>query len=1444
MKIGVKRFKQSVSVVLSFLMVFLTIFCAKVDFSFAEEGGKVYSVSLGAPKLSSGTEFSNNSEFCFDSATITGNGNITSMTISVNKGGISKNTCGTFSDLEKNGKHKTSTWVWGNGKTPSEVQAELRSVKFLYEEDMEVTVTVDGNRMSLPNVDGITITSRVLENNLSSLAVDGTMHYYIFVPDTSKNNTWQKAYDIAKESYFMGMRGYLVTITEIGEDIVLDNITTVGAWAGGARLLNTTTLFDCETGNSYAKPTTTAGTCWYWVDGPEKGMKIPNNGSTDASKKNVDEIAPGDFGATSYSNWRRKKNDANNQEPNNYTSNNKPDCEWCLQVHYPENEANSQHYSDGAKLGWNDLNPDVINLGYNKDAMKGFFIEFSDYVGGTDASFSRDNVTTVTKQVNHTHSLTFSFTDSEDDSQDKITVKCSDPRCNFEYSVNGCAQDDVYSGNAYSLEKFNSVTDGITNNSEITNVFVKYQYEGKEGTSYSLSEIPPVDSGDYQLIVSLVDSQGNVYRDTNNNPVTMKSSFTIRKLPITLKPASQQVKVSKNIVSSVEKMTPFSGTNSLANGETLTAISLIVTGTDSTLVSSVSQNSISVVSGSAVIMKGTKDTTSNYSFTYETGLLNVSKNDVSVISEPTLSAITYGEKVKDSTINGGTVKDIDGNVIPGTWSFEASDKEEKPSVSDSDSTEYTLVFTPADSEKYNTKTIEKTITVNPKEISVDWNGGNVTYDGEKHIPVPTAVGVLSGDTVNLTVSVKQGETFVDTSLGPVNAGNYTAKATSGNPNYVISQTQGSKDYSIEKRPVELTAPGGNAEIGKAPTETLDYTKIRVTNGSFALGDKISSGVINYSTENLGATDVTIYAVTIRNGNGNGSLVTDNYEITYKKGTLNVSKKILTIQDSNKPIVTITYGDKLGDTSSKNQLVTRGTIVEGGNEITGHWEWDEEEQNDIENVLPHVSDTNKTYPVKFVPDSDDYAVVKTTIDITVNPKPIDLDWDRDSFEYNGHNQRPTATAKASQVVNNDSVSFTYVGQEKDVTPVGLHYETTATSSNPDYVVKDTSKTKNYVITPKAIDPNDNSVIEIDITYDVSGNIEVTVTDKEIDETLSENTDYTVDVDCNPDDEFWDVVIDFEGNYSGQVTKTVKNMLYSGSVVSILDVDSVGREINPRMEAVEENKAIALIIKKLNNASVALDKKTQALDIIDRIMNASDHQIEDGEYEAVVTLSIKDADSSASQQDRDEIRNLINNTDELNGMQVGKYLDLSLSVQYKVNSVDSNGIPSNLVLIRERVTDTSSQYLGSDAFDETVTITVPTSLRPATGHMRTYSVARVHYNDNGTVITEELPVTRNGYELTFHTNKFSTYALLYKDTLINPGPTVNPSPAGTNTPSGQGLSAPTGANTASNTGVKVLAVQSPKTGDTSDVFFGGLMILLGISLLVVSCFAKRKIRRISK
>ena len=108
----------------------------------------------------------------------------------------------------------------------------------------------------------------------------------------------------------------------------------------------------------------------------------------------------------------------------------------------------------------------------------------------------------------------------------------------------------------------------------------------------------------------------------------------------------------------------------------------------------------------------TPSDTANYNTVTETIAVKVTRATPVITEKPEASALTYGQKLSDSTLTGGkvTYKTADGTEVAGTFAWKNSSI--KPTVADSQKTEYDVTFTPSDTDNYNAGDTKISLTVN------------------------------------------------------------------------------------------------------------------------------------------------------------------------------------------------------------------------------------------------------------------------------------------------------------------------------------------------------------------------------------------------------------------------------------------------------------------------------------------------------------------------------------------------------------------------------------------------------------------------------------------------------------------------------------------------------------------------------------------------------------
>ena len=162
------------------------------------------------------------------------------------------------------------------------------------------------------------------------------------------------------------------------------------------------------------------------------------------------------------------------------------------------------------------------------------------------------------------------------------------------------------------------------------------------------------------------------------------------------------------------------GSNALTYGEKVSKLTLgntvfVETGTDNMVEGILSWSNPDEIPATGTTQAGWvfKPTDSrHYAELTGTAAITVAKATPVIAEKPTAGALTYGQKLSDSTLTGGKAayQTADGTEITGTFAWKNSSS--RPTAADSQKTEYDVIFTPSDKDNYNAVDTKLTITVN------------------------------------------------------------------------------------------------------------------------------------------------------------------------------------------------------------------------------------------------------------------------------------------------------------------------------------------------------------------------------------------------------------------------------------------------------------------------------------------------------------------------------------------------------------------------------------------------------------------------------------------------------------------------------------------------------------------------------------------------------------
>lgn len=314
--------------------------------------------------------------------------------------------------------------------------------------------------------------------------------------------------------------------------------------------------------------------------------------------------------------------------------------------------------------------------------------------------------------------------------------------------------------------------------------------------------------------------------------------------------------------------------------------------------------------------------------------------------------IIYEQTLADSVISGKT---------PVAGHYEWVTPNTKPSVTDSNTTLYDIVFLPNDETNFNHITVKTSISVAKATPSIT----------ESMKLSVRASGITYGDT--LASSMLSGITPI--------TGNYVWDNSSIKPSVADSDRT---SYNVTFIPADTTnyntisGLACTVNVAKATVNVSNDIQLTVHASAITYGQSLSESTLDGNTPIPGryVWDDNTITPSVPDSNATEYDITfvpddlDNYNLTTGlKCKLTVNKATPDLTGYTISGTEITYGDML-----------TASILSGDTPVPGHYEWSDS------SIAPSVSDSNTTnYSVVFVPDdSTNYTTASTTITIKINP----------------------------------------------------------------------------------------------------------------------------------------------------------------------------------------------------------------------------------------------------------------------------------------------------------------------------------------------------------------------------------------------------------------------------------------------------------------------------
>ena len=464
----------------------------------------------------------------------------------------------------------------------------------------------------------------------------------------------------------------------------------------------------------------------------------------------------------------------------------------------------------------------------------------------------------------------------------------------------------------------------------------------------------------------------------------------------------------------------------------------------------------------------------------------------------------------DVTLSGGNLAGVvSGDEAGVTFNLAGSLSDANAGVDKTVNTSITLSGDKAGN--YELKQPEVKVTISPKSVEVSWAGDSFVYSGSAQAPTATATGVGQDGSVNIILTIKNAQSEVQAG-GAIDAGSYTAEATTDNGNYTLTNT--SKAFVITQKAIDVsvTVTGwtygdpANAPVveGNEGRGNVTYLYTGQTNGgqSYSSSDapteagtyKVTvtiEATQNYEGGNAESAEFVIDKKQLAKPTEDTTTYTYNgSQQTYTPAgfddqTMDIAGNVQTNAKESGYQVTVSlkdtnnyeWADATADEVEFTFVINKATLTDDTQAVEATYDGQEHgiqialaefvnDENmtsaravvrygtqegtygDAEITLKNAGNKTVYYEVAFA----NYETVTGSAQITVNAKQVAVVWDNKTQTYTGVALKPTATVSAADIVVGDVVNVTVKttkdGYDADAIDVGT-YGAVATADNANY-----------------------------------------------------------------------------------------------------------------------------------------------------------------------------------------------------------------------------------------------------------------------------------------------------------------------------------------------------------------------------------------------------------
>ena len=737
---------------------------------------------------------------------------------------------------------------------------------------------------------------------------------------------------------------------------------------------------------------------------------------------------------------------------------------------------------------------------------------------------------------------------------------------------------------------------------------------------------------------------------------------------------------------------------------------------------------------------GTIDTTVKFNITQATP----------VVTKPTTKTLTYNgseqELVNAASTNGGTVKYSLDNK---NWSTSIpTGKAAK---------EYTVYYKVEGNKNFKDVDVKEiTNKINPRTIDLNWNK-ELTYNGKEQLPTATVNNLVDGDKCEITVDGDKHK----------NVGTYEAKATKvSNPNYKLPENV-TTSYTIKPKDITVTiTPNGgtygekitgataklnDVENGDHPEVTLTYTgtgydgtEVNGTEVPSHAGKYTVTASINDKNYNLTGTNIAEFVV---KGADAGLEVKEVNDKKYgdQGFKLEVSHKgngKLSYSSSNEDVATV---DDQGNVTIHNAGTTKLKVTLG---VDHNYDSDSKEVTLTVNKINHEltidqKDVEKTYgdeaftihaqskdnesAIEYASSDEKVATVDSEGNVVIKGagKVIITVSQKESKNYKKISKEINLTVKAKKItVTVNDASKTYGDEDSEFTYV-----------NDKLIGND--KLTGIILTRE--EGEDVGTYKIKVSQKEGSNPNYDITFKDGTYTIN-----PLSIDKGT------VVLGNVLKYTGEKqTQEVEQVLVNGKALNKEDYEVLDNQ------ATKEGKHVLTIKAKGNN-------HTGSFEYSYAILPKENDKIGTGSFTVKTTGDVEIS--------RDEIIDLLIENkkitaNELSEVAEGKKIEIVLEVKEAQTNelIETNTkgykVGKYLNITLNKIVNGTNESIHELSKVMKVTIKVPEELiNKDSKTKREYYIARSH---NGKVDILETNYDEKTNKLTFETDKFSDYAIIYKD-----------------------------------------------------------------------------------